>query len=43
MQYSQVVMMDFFRPREDEVPGRAEWPHISINTLRKVDDWTSDL
>ena len=43
MQYSQVVMMDFFRPREDQVPGRAEWPHISINTLRKVDDWTADL
>jgi hypothetical protein len=36
MQYSQVVMLDFFRPREDELPGRAQWPHISINTLEKV-------
>lgn len=36
LQYSQVVMMHFFRPREDEHPGRAVWPHISINTLEKV-------
>lgn len=36
LQYSQVVMMDFFRPREDEFPGRAVWPHISIATLEKV-------
>ena len=36
MQYSQVVMLDFFRPREDQLPGRAQWPHISINTLHKV-------
>ena len=35
LQYSQVVMMDFFRPREDEFPGRAVWPHISIATLEK--------
>lgn len=36
MQYSQVVMLNFFRPREDQLPGRATWPHISINTLEKV-------
>lgn len=38
LQYSQVVMLYFFRPREDELPGRAQWPHISINTLEKVRD-----
>lgn len=36
LQYSQIVMMDFFRPRQDELPDRAQWPHISINTLEKV-------
>jgi hypothetical protein len=36
LQYSQVVMLDFFRPREDELPGRASWPHVSIATLEKV-------
>ena len=36
LQYSQVVMLNFFRPREDQLPGRAQWPHISINTLDKV-------
>jgi hypothetical protein len=36
LQYSQVVMLDFFRPREDGLPDRAQWPHISINTLEKV-------
>jgi len=36
LQYSQVVMLHFFRPREDEFPGRAVWPHISIATLEKV-------
>lgn len=38
MQYSQVVMLDFFRPRQDSLPDRAQWPHISINTLEKVYD-----
>ncbi len=37
MQYAQVVMLDFFRPRQDQLPGRAQWPHISINTLDKVE------
>lgn len=36
LQYSQVVMMSFFRPREDEFPDRAVWPHISIATLNKT-------
>ena len=36
MQYSQVVMLNFFAPREDQLPGRATWPHVSINTLEKV-------
>jgi hypothetical protein len=36
LQYSQIVMLEFFRPREDEHPGRAVWPHISIATLEKV-------
>lgn len=35
LQYSQVVMLHFFHPREDEFPGRAVWPHISIATLEK--------
>lgn len=37
LQYSQVVIMDFFRPREDGLTNRAQWPHISINTLEKVE------
>ena len=36
LQYSQVVMLSFFRPREDEFPDRAVWPHISIATLEKL-------
>lgn len=36
LQYSQVVMLNFFHPRQDEFPGRASWPHISIATLEKV-------
>jgi hypothetical protein len=36
LQYSQIVMLHFFRPREDEQPERAVWPHISIATLEKV-------
>ena len=36
LQYSQVVMLDFF-----QIPGGAEgelirWPHVSINTMEKV-------
>lgn len=39
LQYSQIVMLDFFANREDQMPGRAQWPHISINTLDKVGDY----
>ena len=35
LQYSQVVMLDFF-PRRDGLPGVIRWPHVSINTLEKV-------
>ena len=41
LQYSQVVMLHFFHPREDEFPERAVWPHISIATLEKVPATTS--
>lgn len=37
LQYSQVVMLDFF-PRADGLPGTIRWPHVSIATLRKVSD-----
>lgn len=37
LQYLQVVILDFF-PRRDGLPGRIEWPHVSINTLEKVSD-----
>ena len=36
LQYSQVVMLNFFRPRQDEFPERVSWPHISIATLQKT-------
>ena len=42
LQYSQVVMLHFFRPREDEFPERAVWPHISIATLKKM-PWDDGL
>ena len=35
MQYLQVVMLDFF-PKRDGTPGRIQWPHVSINTMKKV-------
>ncbi len=37
LQYSQIVLLDFF-PRRDGFPGLIRWPHVSINTLEKVDD-----
>ncbi len=37
MQYAQVVMLNFFRPRQDQMPGRAQWPHVSIATLDKIE------
>lgn len=36
LQYLQVVVLDFFSPRGDGLPGLARWPHVSINTLEKV-------
>lgn len=38
LQYSQIVMLDFFTPRRDGMPGPIRWPHVSINTLDKVSD-----
>ena len=40
LQYSQLVMLDFF-PRVDGLPpgccpGPIQWPHVSINTMEKV-------
>lgn len=42
LQYSQLVMLDFF-PRVDGLPpgccpGLIQWPHVSINTMEKVSD-----
>ncbi|MTB88305.1 hypothetical protein H9L21_01750 [Aeromicrobium senzhongii] len=37
LQYVQVVQLDFF-PRFDGGPGRIKWPHVSINTMTKVDE-----
>ncbi|MDH3659027.1 MAG: hypothetical protein OEU92_03180 [Alphaproteobacteria bacterium] len=34
LQYSQVIMLDFF-PRADGLPGLIRWPHVSIATLEK--------
>lgn len=36
LQYLQVVMLDF-DPRTRGLPGRIQWPHVSINTLHKVE------
>ncbi len=36
LQYLQVVMLDFFSPRRDGMPGDIRWPHVSINTMVKV-------
>ncbi len=42
LQYSQLVMLDFF-PRVDNLPpgccpGLIQWPHVSINTMEKVSE-----
>jgi len=39
MQYSQVVILDFFN-RRDGLPGLVRWPHVSINTLDKIGEPT---
>jgi hypothetical protein len=35
LQYAQNIILDFIG-RPDGHPGRARWPHISINTLERV-------
>lgn len=35
LQYSQLVMLDFFKRPDGN--GLIRWPHVSINTLHKVD------
>lgn len=37
LQYAQLVFLEFFR-RFDGEPGLIRWPHVSINTLIKVED-----
>jgi hypothetical protein len=37
MQYVQNVILDFIG-RPDGHPGRARWPHISINTMERIVD-----
>jgi hypothetical protein len=37
MQYLRVVMFEF-GPRSDGLPGTVQWPHVSINTLNKLDE-----
>jgi hypothetical protein len=35
LQYLQVILLEFF-DRRDGMPGRIQWPHVSINTLEWV-------
>ncbi len=42
LQYSQLVMLDFFE-RRDGVPGLIKWPHVSICTLEKVDEFSTAM
>ncbi|MEN3746810.1 heme-binding protein [Sphingomonas sp. HF-S3] len=37
LQYLQIVMLDF-DSRTSGLPGRITWPHVSINTMHKVED-----
>lgn len=37
LQYLQIVLLDFFA-RRDGIPGRIQWPHVSINTLEWVEE-----
>ena len=37
LQYLQVVILDFFE-RLDGLPGLMRWPHVSINTMQKVEE-----
>ena len=36
LQYLQIVFLDFF-PRRDGMPGLIGWPHVSINTMERVE------
>jgi len=36
LQYAQNVILDFIN-RPDGHPGRARWPHVSVNTLERVE------
>jgi len=38
LQYSQVILLDFFPRRDGQ--GLIRWPHVSINTMEKVADFT---
>jgi len=41
MQYAQNVILDFIG-RPDGHPGRARWPHVSINTMERVSNASSE-
>ena len=41
LQYLQIVMLDF-DPRTTGLPGRILWPHVSINTMAKVEETPED-
>lgn len=36
LQYLQVILLDFFPRFGDGLPGRIQWPHVSINTMERV-------
>lgn len=42
MQYAQNVILDFIG-RPDGHPGRARWPHISINTMERVSNVAPEM
>ena len=41
LQYLQVVMLEFFE-RRDGKPGLIQWPHVSINTMERVQESAED-
>lgn len=41
IQYAQNVILDFIG-RPDGHPGRARWPHVSVNTMERVSDASQD-
>jgi len=42
MMYHQVVMLEFFK-RRDDIPGLIKWPHVSINTMERIGDAPASL